>query len=114
MASASENGLIALWDIKSNRSIFEFKDSPSSNVGNRNVVICWSKTISTQLAVTLDDEKRNELQIWDLRNQKGPVAVFDRGHTKGINTMQWCETDPDLILTGGRDNRIVCWNYTQE
>jgi len=55
LASASENGLIALWDIKANRSIFEFKDSPSSNAGNRNVVICWSKTISTQLAVTLDD-----------------------------------------------------------
>lgn len=28
--------------------------------------------------------------------------------------MQWCETDPDLILTAGRDNKIVCWNYTQE
>jgi protein transport protein SEC31 len=28
--------------------------------------------------------------------------------------MEWCETDPDLIMTGGRDNRVVCWNYTQE
>lgn len=54
LASASENGLVALWDIKTNNSIFQFKDSSSSS-GNRNVVICWSKCISTQIAVTLDD-----------------------------------------------------------
>lgn len=58
LASASENGLVALWDIKTNNSIFQFKDSAVSS-GNRNVVICWSKSISTQIAVTLDDEKRN-------------------------------------------------------
>lgn len=58
LASASENGLVALWDIKSNNCIFNFKDSGVSS-GNRNVVICWSKSISTQIAVTLDDEKRN-------------------------------------------------------
>ena len=89
MASASENGLVALWDIKVNNCIFNFKDSGVSS-GNRNVVICWSKAISTQIAVTLDDEKRNELQIWDLRNQKGPIGVIDKVHTKGINAMDWC------------------------
>lgn len=89
LASSSENGLVALWDIKTNNSIFQFKDSGVSS-GDRNVVICWSKSISTQIAVTLDDEKRNQLQIWDLRNQKGPVVVIDRIHTKGINTMDWC------------------------
>jgi protein transport protein SEC31 len=113
LASASENGLVALWDIKTNNSIFQFKDSAASS-GSRNVVICWSKSISTQIAVTLDDEKRNELQIWDLRNQKGPVIVIDRLHTKGINAMDWCETDPELILSASRDNKLACWNYTQE
>lgn len=78
------------------------------------MVICWSKSISTQIAVTLDDDKKRELQIWDLRNQKGPIVVIDRVHTKGIRAMDWCETDPDLILTAGRDKKVVCWNYTQE
>lgn len=90
MASASENGLVALWDIKTNASIFQFRDSGASSSGNRDVVICWSKNISTQIAVTLDDEKHNELQIWDLRNQKGPVVVIDKCHSKGINAMDWC------------------------
>lgn len=58
LASASENGLVALWDIKTNNSIFQFKDSGASS-GDRNVAICWSKSISTQIAVTLDDDKRN-------------------------------------------------------
>jgi WD40 repeat protein len=59
LASASENGVVALWDVKTNNSIFQFRDSGSSTSGNRNVVICWSKNISTQIAVTLDDEKKN-------------------------------------------------------
>lgn len=28
--------------------------------------------------------------------------------------MDWCETDQELILAASRDNKIVCWNYTQE
>ena len=28
--------------------------------------------------------------------------------------MDWCETDPELILTASRDRKIACWNYTQE
>jgi len=114
LASASENGLVALWDVKANNSIFQFKDSGVASSSNRNVVICWSKSISTQIAVTLDDEKQNVLQIWDLRNQKGPVIVIDKRHTKGINSMDWCETDQELILAASRDNKVVCWNYTQE
>jgi protein transport protein SEC31 len=113
LASASENGLVALWDVKSNSSIFHFGGDTGGS-GSRNVVICWSKSISTQIAVTLDDEKSNKLQIWDLRNQKGPVVVIDKCHSKGINAMDWCETDPELILTASRDRKVVCWNYSQE
>jgi protein transport protein SEC31 len=37
LASASENGLVALWDIKTNNSIFQFRDSGASTSSNRNV-----------------------------------------------------------------------------
>lgn len=113
LASAGSDGLIALWDIKSNKSIFNFKDS-AANTNYREVSIAWSKHISTQIAVTLDDERKNELQIWDLRNKKGPIIVIDREHSKGINSMDWSELDHDLILTAGRDHRIVCWNYRED
>lgn len=28
--------------------------------------------------------------------------------------MDWCETDPELILTASKDKKLACWNYTQE
>jgi hypothetical protein len=47
-----------LYDIKVNRSIFNFKDN-SSNNNQRQVEVAWSKQISTQIAVALDDDKKN-------------------------------------------------------
>lgn len=29
----------------------------------------------------------------------------------GINCVNWCTNDASLILTGGRDDKIICWNY---
>lgn len=40
--------------------------------------------------------------------------MIDKCHSKGINAMDWCETDPELILTASRDRKVVCWNYSQE
>ena len=52
--------MIALWDIKKNDSIFQFKDGvASSGNARRNVTVAWSKSIATQIAVALDDEKKN-------------------------------------------------------
>lgn len=42
------------------------------------------------------------------------MIVIDKCHSKGINAMDWCETDPELILTASRDRKVVCWNYSQE
>lgn len=64
--------------------------------------------------MAFDDDKKNEIQIWDLRSQKGPIVVLDKGHTKGVNAMDWSELDHDLILTASRDNRINCWSYKQD
>lgn len=32
--------------------------------------------------------------------------AFDRG----ILSVAWCQRDPDLLLSCGKDNRILCWN----
>jgi WD40 repeat protein len=57
MASAGDNGLIALWDVKVNKSIFSFNDH--SHTSHKNVSIAWSKSVFAQIAVTLDDENKN-------------------------------------------------------
>ena len=83
LASASLNGLTVVWDLKTNKPIFNFQDS--SITYNRNISLAWNPEIPTQIAVSYDDEKNCELQIWDLRNPQGPVMLFGQGHTKGIN-----------------------------
>jgi len=110
LGSASQNGISVVWDLKINKSIFNFSDH-NRNVNNRNVSLSWNPEIPTQFAVVYDDEKTPELQIWDLRNPKGPIFCSQRGHTRGIHHLDWCLTDPALIVTVGRDNKTCVWNY---
>lgn len=35
--------------------------------------------------------------------------VLER-HQRGILSMAWSRDDPDLFLTCGKDNRLICWN----
>ena len=58
LASAGSDGLVALYDIKLNKSIFRFKDNFTGG-NTRQVEIAWSKHISTHIAITLDDAKKN-------------------------------------------------------
>jgi len=57
------------------------------------VSLAWNPEIPTQIAVTYDDERVPELQIWDLRNPQGPVIVFSQAHKQGINSLSWCPSD---------------------
>jgi protein transport protein SEC31 len=110
LGSASQNGISVVWDLKLNKSIFNFSD-PSRVANNRNVCLSWNPEIPTQIAVVYDDAKVPELQIWDLRNPKGPIFCTQKGHTKGIHYLDWSVTDPSLIVTVGRDNKACIWNY---
>lgn len=110
LGSASQNGISVVWDLKLNKSIFNFSD-PSRVANNRNVCLSWNPEIPTQIAVVYDDAKVPELQIWDLRNPKGPIFCTVKGHTKGIHYLDWSVTDPSLIVTVGRDNKACIWNY---
>ncbi|CAD8082703.1 unnamed protein product [Paramecium sonneborni] len=109
LASASQNGLTGVWDLRNNKPIFSFQDS--SAISNKKVSLLWNPEIPTQIAVAYDDERAPELQIWDLRNPQGPSIVFSQIHKSGINSLSWCPNDHSLLLTGGRDGQVVCWNY---
>ena len=110
LGSASQNGTSVVWDLKLNKAIFNFSD-PSRVANNRNVCLSWNPEIPTQIAVVYDDAKVPELQIWDLRNPKGPIFSTVKGHTKGIHYLDWSVTDTSSIITLGRDNKVCLWNY---
>eukprot|EP00331_Platyophrya_macrostoma_P030170 CAMPEP_0176439328 /NCGR_PEP_ID=MMETSP0127-20121128/19875_1 /TAXON_ID=938130 /ORGANISM="Platyophrya macrostoma, Strain WH" /LENGTH=1227 /DNA_ID=CAMNT_0017823571 /DNA_START=210 /DNA_END=3893 /DNA_ORIENTATION=- len=107
-ASASQNGLTVIWDLKSRKPIFNFSDN---NNAKRKVICSWNPEIATQIAVVYDDEKYPELQIWDLRNPQGAVISFPHNQSRGIHGLDWCLRDPSLIMTAGRDNRVYFHNY---
>jgi WD40 repeat protein len=33
-----------------------------------------------------------------------------QGHEKGVLGLAWCQDDPELLLSCGKDSRIHCWN----
>merc|ERR1719282_1467292 len=49
------------------------------------------------------------MQMWDLRNCSYPFKEM-AGHTKGILGVAWNPMDPNLILSCGKDNRVICWS----
>jgi protein transport protein SEC31 len=65
LASASQNGLTAVWDLKSQKAIFNFQDS---SLASQRVSLAWNPQLATQIAVAYDDERTSEIRIWDLRN----------------------------------------------
>lgn len=49
-------------------------------------------------------------QIWDLRFASAPVRQCE-GHQRGIQSIAWCEKDPDMFCTAAKDNRCVCSSH---
>lgn len=38
-----------------------------------------------------------------------PLVTLE-GHQKGVMALSWCKQDPDLLLSAGKDGRVLCWN----
>ena len=49
------------------------------------------------------------IMVWDLRNARAPERILT-GHEKGVLSLSWCKQDPDLLLSCGKDNRVLAWN----
>mmetsp|Transcript_17174 Transcript_17174/g.36925 ORF Transcript_17174/g.36925 Transcript_17174/m.36925 type:complete len:1182 (+) Transcript_17174:168-3713(+) len=105
LASCSNKGTTVVWDLKQKKEVISFQD-PASRA--RCSDVSWNPEKPTQLLVAYDDDRQPSMQMWDLRNVKYPFKET-QGHTKGILSVAWCASDPNLILSCGKDNRIVCW-----
>jgi WD40 repeat protein len=43
------------------------------------------------------------------RLASSPLKTLE-GHQKGVLSVAWCKNDSDLLLSCGKDNRILVWN----
>ncbi|XP_046568756.1 protein transport protein Sec31A-like [Haliotis rubra] len=95
-----------VWDLRKNEPIIKISDS-MSRIKCKHVA--WHPDVATQLMISSEDDHTPVIQLWDLRYATSPLKVLEN-HQRGILSMSWCPRDPDLLLSCGKDNRILCWN----
>ncbi|KAJ1529899.1 hypothetical protein ONE63_006629 [Megalurothrips usitatus] len=95
-----------VWDLRKNEPIIKLSDSQSRT---RWKVVSWHPEVATQLSLASEEDSAPCIQLWDLRFATSPIRTLEN-HQRGVLSIAWCMQDPDLLLSCGKDNRILCWN----
>ncbi|XP_075060489.1 protein transport protein Sec31A isoform X16 [Mixophyes fleayi] len=106
LASTSPSGRATVWDLRKNEPILKVSD-------HSNRMHCsgmaWHPDVATQLVLSSEDDRLPVIQMWDLRFASSPLRVMEN-HTRGILAIAWSAADPELLLSSGKDSRILCSN----
>ena len=117
-ASASSDGTVKIWDVRSK----SHKSAVSVSVSSTDVnVISWSHQTAHLLATGADN---GEWAVWDLRNWKPstsntlnspskPVASFNF-HKEQITSVEWHPTDDSIVAVAAGDNTLTLWDLAVE
>lgn len=116
-ASASSDGTVKVWDIRSKSR----KSQLSVKISETDVnVLSWSRQNSFLLATGADD---GQWAVWDLRQWKPPaggvapspkpVASFDF-HKEQITSIEWHPTDDSIVAVAAGDNTLTLWDLAVE
>ncbi|XP_026733343.1 protein transport protein Sec31A isoform X2 [Trichoplusia ni] len=95
-----------VWDLRKNEPIMKLSDSQSRT---RWRSLAWHPSVATQLCIASEDDQVPVVQLWDLRLAASPLVTLE-GHNKGVMSLSWSREDPDLLLSAGKDGRLLCWN----
>jgi protein transport protein SEC31 len=106
LASASDQGLTVVWDLKNKKEVVTIKD-PANRT--RCSSLSWNPEIPTQLLIAYNDDHSPCVQLWDMRNCSYPFREFQE-HSRGITHASFCDMDGSFVVSSGRDNRSVCWS----
>ncbi|KAK6849055.1 RRB1-involved in the regulation of ribosome biosynthesis [Apiospora arundinis] len=112
-ASASSDGTVRVWDIRSKSR----KPAITVQVSSVDVnVMSWSR-LTTHLLATGDDN--GVWSVWDLRQWKGgeekptPIASFNY-HKDQITSIEWHPTDDSMVVVAAGDNKVTLWDLSVE
>ncbi|KAG5958581.1 hypothetical protein E4U58_005331 [Claviceps cyperi] len=118
-ASASSDGTIRVWDVRSKSRTPALTVQVSRHDVN---VMSWSRQTSHLLASGDDD---GVWAVWDLRNWKTsdntsnafqkpqPVASFNF-HKEQITSLEWHPTDDSIMAVAAGDNTVTLWDLAVE
>lgn len=71
--------------------------------------VAWHVERGTRVITASEDDGSPVILVWDLRNYRTPERILT-GHEKGILSLDWCKSDPDLLFSCGKDCRTLAWN----
>jgi ribosome assembly protein RRB1 len=125
-ASASSDGSIKIWDVRSKSRSAAISVHVSDSDVN---VMSWSKQTSRLLASGADD---GQWAVWDLRSWKpnssntassgappsaatapSPVASFNF-HRQPITSIEWHPTDDSIVAVAAADDTLTLWDLAVE
>uniref|UniRef100_A0A8C3G6Y2 Protein transport protein Sec31A n=1 Tax=Cyclopterus lumpus TaxID=8103 RepID=A0A8C3G6Y2_CYCLU len=106
LASASPSGRASVWDLRKNDLIIKVSDHSNRMHCSG---LAWNPEVATQLVLSSEDDRMPVIQMWDLRFATSPFKILEN-HTRGVLSINWSLADPELLLSCGKDNRILCWN----
>ncbi|KAI1878995.1 hypothetical protein JX265_003172 [Neoarthrinium moseri] len=104
LATGGSGGFVTVWDLKTKKASLTLNN-------NRKAVsaIAWDPNNSTKLLTATPDDTTPVILLWDLRNSNAPEKTL-QGHEQGVLSLSWCQQDPDLLLSCGKDNRTLLWS----
>jgi len=104
LATGGAGGLVTVWDLKTKKASLTLNN-------NRKAVsaIAWDPNNSTKLLTATPDDTNPAILLWNLRNSNAPERTL-QGHEQGVLSLSWCQQDPDLMVSCGKDNRTILWN----
>ncbi|XP_051907799.1 protein transport protein Sec31A [Hippocampus zosterae] len=106
LASASPSGRASVWDLRKNDLIIKVSDHSNRMHCSG---LAWNPEVATQLVLASEDDRMPVIQMWDLRFATSPLRILEN-HTRGVLAIAWSAADPELLLSCGKDSRILCWN----
>ncbi|XP_034751953.1 protein transport protein Sec31A isoform X3 [Etheostoma cragini] len=106
LASACPSGRASVWDLRKNDLIIKVSDHSNRMHCSG---LAWNPEVATQLVLSSEDDRMPVIQMWDLRFATSPFKILEN-HTRGVLAIAWSLADPELLLSCGKDNRILCWN----
>ncbi|XP_074849825.1 protein transport protein Sec31A isoform X15 [Carettochelys insculpta] len=106
LASASPSGRATVWDLRKNEPIIKVSDHSNRMHCSG---LAWHPDVATQMVLASEDDRLPVIQMWDLRFASSPLRVLEN-HTRGILAIAWSMADPELLLSCGKDAKILCSN----